>query len=430
VSKSILIVATLDTKGKETRYMRSVLETLGLKPVLMDISMRGSIDSPAEITPAQVAAAGGSSLEEIRSSQQRSRITDITICGASKIALELHAEGRVDGVIAIGGSTGSLMATDVMRTLPFGIPKVMVSSTAALPGLSTRYIDTGDIILFHSVIEISGLSDMLKNVIDRAAYAMLGMVSDGVTCPRAANNRAIAMTMLGPCEQCASMVHEELENAGFQVIGFSAAGVCDRAMEKMIQQGFFHGVVDLAPGGVGEHLFGFMRDAGPERMEAAGEAGIPQIISTCSVNHMTPSKSRYKSEYHERRKYDLDKLRTWIRLSPEELKLVAGAFAEKLNKSKGPTLVMVPLKGWSSVDAPGNPTFDPEEDKVFLEELQSLLRPEIQLSPVDANMEEPEFAMALVTAAREMFSRPAGKPGTQMDVARDDKDKMVITTRV
>jgi uncharacterized protein (UPF0261 family) len=414
VSKNILIVATLDTKGKETRYMRSVLETLGLKPVLMDISMRGSIDSPAEISPAQVAAAGGSSLEEIRTSQQRSRITDITICGASKIALELHAEGRVDGVIAIGGSTGALMATDVMRTLPFGIPKVMVSSTAALPGLSTRYIDTGDIILFHSVIEISGLSDMLKNVIDRAAYAMLGMVSDGVTCPKGGDNRAIAMTMLGPCEQCASMVHEELENAGYQVIGFSAAGVCDRAMEKMIQQGFFHGVVDLAPGGVGEHLFGFMRDAGPERMEAAGKAGIPQIISTCSVNHMTPSKSRYKSEYHERRKYDLDKLRTWIRLSPEELKLVAGAFAEKLNKSKGPTLVMVPLKGWSSVDAPGNPTFDPDEDKVFLEELQALLRPEIQLWPVDANMEEPEFAMALVTAAREMFSRSAGKPSRQM----------------
>ncbi len=404
MAKHILIIATLDTKGEETLYMRSVIRALGLSPILMDISLRGSADSPADITPARVAAAAGSSLEEISGSQQRSRITDITITGASRIAQELSAQGRLDGVIAIGGSTGSLMATDVMRTLPFGIPKIMVSSTAALPGLSTRYIDTGDIVLFHSVIEIAGLSDILKNVIDRAAHAMLGMVSDDITSPRAVGKRAVAITMLGPCEKCASAVHAELERAGYQVIGFSAAGVCDRAMEKMIGEGFFHAVVDLAPGGVGEHLFGFMRDAGPERLEAAGKKGIPQIISTCSVNFMTPSKSKYKPEYHERRKYDLDKLRTWIRLSPDELKLVARAFAEKLNKSTGPTLVMIPLKGWSSADAPGLPTFDPDEDRVFIEELRGLLKPEIQLSLVDANMEEPEFALALAKAAQELFS--------------------------
>jgi uncharacterized protein (UPF0261 family) len=406
VPKHILIIATLDTKGRETQYLRSVIEGPGLTAILMDISMRGGEDSQADITPAQVAAAGGSSLEEIHRSQQRSQITNITIAGASRIAGELFAEGRIDGVIAIGGSTGSLMATEVMRTLPFGVPKMMISSTAALPGLSTRYIDTGDIILFHSVIEICGLSDMLKNVIDRAARAIQGMVSENITPPRATGNRAIAITMLGPCEQCASTVHAELEKAGYQVIGFSAAGVCDRAMEKMISQGFFHGVIDLAPGGVGEHLFGFMRDAGPERMESAGKMGVPQIISTCSVNHMTPSKSRYKPEYHQRRRYDLDKFRTWVRLSVDELKLVARAFAEKLNKSRGPTCVFIPLKGWSSVDAPGNPTFDPDEDKVFIEELQGLLKPEIQLSLIDANMEEPAFALALAKAAKDLFHSP------------------------
>jgi len=385
--------------------MRSILESLGLKPILMDLSMRGCVDVAAEITPAQIAAACGGSLEQIRCLQQRSHITDVTTAGAAKIAGELYAAGRIDGVISIGGSTGSLMATDVMRTLPFGVPKVMVSSTAALPGLSSRYIDIGDIVLFHSVIEICGLSDMLKNVIDRAACAMLGMVSDGVTRPKAAGNRAVALTMLGPCEQCASIVHAELERAGYQVTGFSAAGVCDRAMERMIGEGFFHGVIDLAPGGVGEHLFGFMRDAGPERMESAGRVGIPQIISTCSVNYMTPSKSRYKPEYHQRRKYNLDKLRTWIRLSPDELRQVAKAFAEKLNKSTGPTLMLIPLRGWSSLDVPGSPTFDPDEDKVFIEELQDLLKPEIQMSLIDANMEDPEFAIAVAKAAQDLFNR-------------------------
>ncbi|MGC8491996.1 MAG: Tm-1-like ATP-binding domain-containing protein [Syntrophobacteraceae bacterium] len=403
MAKNILIIATLDTKGMETLYMRSVLEALGLTPILMDISMRGGEDSPAQITPAQVAAAGGSSMEEIRNSRDRSRITDITIAGASRIAGELYAAGQLDGVIAIGGSTGSLMATDVMRTLPFSVPKIMVSSTAALPGLSTRYIDTGDIVLFHSVIEIAGLSDILKNVIDRAACAMRGMVSDRVTLPRALDRRSIALTMLGPCERCARLVRAELEKAGYQVIGFSAAGICDRAMEEMIGQGFFHGVVDLAPGGVGEHLFGFMRDAGPERMETAGRMGIPQVISTCSVNHMTPAKSKYLPEYESRRKYHLDKLRTWIRLSPDELRLVARAFAQKLNKAGGAVRVIVPLRGWSSADEPGNETFDPEEDMVFVEELRGLLKPEIELILLEGNMEDPRFGGALAKSAIELF---------------------------
>ncbi len=404
MSKSILIIATLDTKRAETLYMRGKIEALGLKAILMDISMRGSGRSPSEIPPEEVARAGGASIEEIRVSKQRSSITDVIISGASCIAQELFREGRIDGVMAIGGSTGSLMATDVMRTLPFGVPKVMVSSTAALPGLSTRYIGTGDIALFHSVIEISGVSDLLKNVIDRAACAMLAMVSDAVTPSKASRDKAIAMTMLGPCEQCAEAVREAMEEAGLQVIGFSAAGVCDRAMEEMISQGFFRGVIDLAPGGVGEHLFGFMRDAGPGRMESAARAGIPQIVSTCSVNHMTPSKSKYKPDYHGRRKYDLDKFRTWIRLSPDELRSVARAFAEKLNLCSAQTKVMIPMNGWSSVDSPGNPTYDPGEDEVFIEELRKALKPGIEIITVEANMEDPEFARSVAGAALDLFA--------------------------
>jgi uncharacterized protein (UPF0261 family) len=403
MTKTVLIISTMDTKGDETLYLRQKVETLGLKSLLMDISMRGEEPFKADISPDQVAAAGGSNLEEIRGSRERSKITNITIAGASSIAKDLYAEGKVNGVIALGGSTGSLMATEVMRTLPFGVPKLMISSTAALPGLSTRYIGTGDIALFHSVVEISGVTDLLKNVIDRAAHAMAGMVEETITPPRAVKGKAIALTMLGPCEKCASSVRTALENEGYQVIGFSAAGIGDRAMEAMISQRFFHGVVDLAPGGVGEHLFGFMRDAGPHRLESAGKAGIPQVISTCSVNHMTPSKSKYTPEYHERRKYDLDKFRTWLRMSPDELTEVAAVFAEKLNRAQGPVTLVIPRKGWSSVDIPGNPTHDPEEDQVFVRELSKRLKPEVEVLEVDANMEEHGFAMAVASAALEIF---------------------------
>ena len=370
----------------------------------MDLSMRGDGSSPADITPDRVASAGGGTFEEIRDSRDRSQITNITISGASQITKQLFEEEKISGVIAIGGSTGTLMATEVMRSLPFGFPKLMISSTAALPGLSTRYIGTGDIALFHSVIEISGITDLLKNVIDRAAHAIAGMVQDSVTPPKAEKGSAIAMTMLGPCEKCGSSVRVALEQAGYQVIGFSAAGVGDRAMEEMILEGFFQGVIDLAPGGVGEHYFGFMRDAGPHRMESAGKAGLPQIISTCSVNHMTPAKSKYKPDYHRRRKYDLDKFRSWLRLSGDELKSVAGVFAEKLNRAKGPVRVLIPLKGWSSVDCSGNPTYDPEEDRIFTRELRKELDQEIQVIEVDANMEDPEFADAVIESALEIFN--------------------------
>ena len=311
MGKTVLLVATLDTKGEEALFLKERITDLGCEVLLMDISMReGPLCKEADITSEEVARAGGSTLEEIRSSRDRAQSTAVMTRGAIEIAKGLSAEGKIHGVIGIGGSTGSLMATDVMRALPFGLPKLMVSSTAALPGMSTRYIGTGDICLMHSVVEISGLGEVLRNVIERAARAICAMVETPPLRVQRAEGRAVAMTMLGPCEKCASRVRRGLEEGGFQVTGFSAAGIGDRAMEEMIRQGLFDAVVDLAPGGVIEHLVGGMRDAGPTRLEAAGEMGIPQVVSTCGVNHITPPKKAWTEEHRSRRRYDLDRHRT------------------------------------------------------------------------------------------------------------------------
>jgi uncharacterized protein (UPF0261 family) len=403
MQKTVLIISTLNTKKEETLYLKEQVESLGLKALLMDISMRGNGFSEADILPDRVAQAGGSRFEDIRESKDRARITNITIAGASAIAKQLQADGKIHGITGMGGATGSLMVTEVMRSLPFGLPKVMISSAAALPGLSTRFIGTGDIILFHSVIELSGLSDLLKNVLERAAHALSGMVQGKITSPRTGKGKSLALSMMGPCDECASRVQAELQKSGYQVIGFHAAGICDRAMEEMISQRLFQGIVDLSTGGVGEHLFGFTRDAGPNRLESAGRIGIPQIISTCGVNHITPSKSRYTPEHHQRAKYDLDKFRTWLRISPDELKKVAHVFAEKLNRATGPVRMMIPLDGWSSVDIPGNPTHNPAEDRIFIEELRQKLNTDIQIEEVQANMEDEAFARAVVKAALEIF---------------------------
>ncbi|MBP8625267.1 MAG: Tm-1-like ATP-binding domain-containing protein [Syntrophorhabdaceae bacterium] len=403
--KKILIISTLDTKGVETFYLRDKIRQLGKTPIVLDISMRPSEGFAPDIASDIVAEAGGSTYKEILTSRERAKNTAIMTKGASSIAIDMWKRGELDGIIGIGGSTGSLIATDVMRALPFGVPKMMISSTAALPGMSTRYIDIGDIALFHSVVEISGLSDVLRNVIDRAAYGICGMVEaespPGVK--RGEGKKAIALTMLGPCERCASRVRQALEAKGFDVIGFSAAGIGDRAMEAMVEQGLFSGVIDLAPGAVIEHLVGGMRDAGPTRMEAAGRSGIPQVISTCGLNHITPPKSKYTENHKNRRRYDLDKFRTWLRASPDELKKAAIEFKRKLNNAAGPVKIVLPMKGWSSVDAPGGVTYDPDEDRVFLEELKNGLKKGINIIEVDANMEEPLFAEAVVNASLSVF---------------------------
>jgi uncharacterized protein (UPF0261 family) len=402
--KVILILATMDTKGPEALYLRRKIRELGQQPLLLDFSTKGKRQKrEADIPASEVAKAGGTTLKQLASCRDRDLNMEVMVSGAVKITHRLVREGRIHGVLGIGGYSGFLMASEVMRSLAFGFPKILVSSAAAFPGLSTRFIQTSDILLFNSVVELAGLTGLLKNVLDRAVLAMAGMVQGQVTEPSADRSRAIAMTMVSPCEACARAVRAALEKRGYPVVGFHATGIGDRAMEAMISEGLFRGVIDLAPGAVGEHLYGFMRDAGPTRLESAGKMGIPQIISTCGVNHITPRKSKYTREHDLRRKQDIDRFRTWLRMSSRELKQVAALFAEKLNLSQGPVQVVIPLQGWSSVDAPGNATFDPKEDRIFTDELRRSLKKEIPIVEVDANMEDPAFARTLIQFALEMF---------------------------
>ncbi len=408
MERAILLISTLDTKGPETLFLKENILGRGGTVLILDLSMSGYA-SGADIPSAEVAQAAGADIDEIRSSRERKKITRQMIQGATKIATDLLATGRLGGVIGLGGSTGSLMATDVMRALPFGIPKLMVSSTAALPGLATRYIGTGDIAVMHTVIEISGLTQPLQNVLERAALAIMGMahcVPLTVESAHQPGKPLIAMSMFGPTERCAHRVQQRLEGKGFQVIGFSAAGVCDRAMEEMIGMRFFDAVVELAPGGVGEEILGGMRASGPDRLTAAGKSGIPQVIAPGGVNLMSPRKSRYKPEYYQRRKFDLDELRTFLRVSIEEIQEVARVFADKMNQAKGAIIFLFPTQGWSAVDTPSSQMFDAEQDRIFLEVLLEKLSSRVTVRQVDANLEDEAFADAVTVACLDIFPHP------------------------
>jgi len=407
MERAILMLSTMDTKGSETLYLRDRIRKIGGNPVILDMAMSGRSNG-SDISPDEVARAAGTDIQEIRASRERKKITRQMIEGASVIAIKMLEEGRLAGVIGLGGSTGSLMATDVMRSLPFGVPKVMVSSTAALPGLSTRYIGTGDMAIFHTVIEISGLSPPLRNVLDRAAAAIVGMAAIEpltVESARRDGKPLVAMSMFGPTEKCATYVQKRLEEEGFHLIGFSAAGVCDRAMEDMIGRGFFDAVVDLAPGGAGEEVLGGMRAAGPDRLTKASLLGIPQVVAPGGVNLTNPRKSRYTPEHHQRKKYELDELRTFLRVSDDEMRRIAAAFAEKLGSSTGRVVFLFPTEGWSAVDPPSSHMYEPEQDRIFLDLLREGAGTGVDIREVQANLEDEAFAQAVVDACLEIFPR-------------------------
>jgi uncharacterized protein (UPF0261 family) len=408
MAKVIVILVMAEEKWKEADFLHKDIKDRGYRVVMLDIGLTGEPQGPCDITREEVILASGRSPEEAALISDRGKRMPIMVDGAKEKVRQLCSAGKLDGIISIGGTTGTQMGTSIMRSLPFGVPKFAVSSTASLPAFASRYIGTADIVLMHSVVEIAGLNNLMNNVLARAAGAICGMVEGSIKTPISLPGKGekslIAMTHFGPCEECAKNIRERLEEKGYQVIGFSAGGIGDRAMEEIIErQNIFGAVIDLAPGGVGEEVLGFDRAAGPTRLEAAGKRGMPQIIAPCGVNWGSPLKRKYKPEYESRKKYDYDALRTFIRLSKEEMIMVADTMADKLNKARGQVKVLIPLGGWSSLDRKGTDFYNAELDRTFVNELKKQLKPSIEVREVDIDLDTPEFAQAIVDAFDEIM---------------------------
>jgi len=408
MAKVIVILVMAEEKWQEADFLRKEIEDRGYRVVMLDMGLIGEPQGRCDITREEIISASGRNPDEVALLTDRGKRMPMMVDGAKEKVRQLYSTGRLDGIISIGGTTGTQMGTSIMKSLPFGVPKFAVSSTASLPAFASRYIGTADIVLMHSVVEIAGLNNLMNNVLARAAGAICGMVEGSIKAPISLPEKGekplIAMTHFGPCEECAKNVRKRLEGKGYQVIGFSAGGIGDRAMEEIIErQNIFGAVIDLAPGGVGEEVLGFDRAAGPTRLEAAGQRGMPQIIAPCGVNWGSPLKRKYKPEYEMRKKYDYDALRTFIRLSKEEMIMVADTMADKLNKARGQVKVLIPLGGWSSLDRKGTDFYNAELDRTFVDELKKQLKPGIEVREVDIDLDTPEFAQAIVDAFDEIM---------------------------
>ncbi|MBW2005558.1 MAG: Tm-1-like ATP-binding domain-containing protein [Deltaproteobacteria bacterium] len=417
MTRPILIVSSLDTKGHEVKFLKELIEQRGQQTILLDLGMRNEFLIPADITCEDVAKAGGMSMSEIKtSSKGMDEITSMMTKGAIKKAIELFQSGKLSGIVGVGGVSNTTMATDIMKALPFGVPKLMVSSGAAMPSYAGGFFGSSDIAIISSVVDMAGLHELSKSILIRAAGAICGMVETGagavMNSLKQTNMPLVAMTEFHYSDICCKFVKEHLEEKEYKVIPCHAQGVGDRAMDKLLDQGIFDGVVDIVPSGLSEELFGGNRAAGPDRLETAGERGIPQIITPCGFEMISCGPLRRKDSgdplwisrnLANRSCYLHDAYRVQARTNADELRLVAKTVAEKLNKAKGSVKFIIPEKGWSTLSVKGQPLFDPDADKAFADELRKHLKPEIELMKLEVHLNTPEFAMAVVETFDKMM---------------------------
>ncbi len=397
-NKSIVILGTLDTKGEQILFLKERIIQRGHKAIIMDLSMGGRPAFQADITAYELASIGGKDLEELIVSKDRFAVTNIMSTGAQQKALELLSKGDLDGIVALGGASMALIGSQVMAKLPFGIPKV-IATPAAMPVYISRWFGATDVVVMQLIMEIAGMNDLIRNGLSQVAGAISGMVEEArdyktLTLPYP----SIAVTEIGFSDKCAKYVEKLLVDKGYHVYPFHAQGISDRAMDRLIAQGFFDGVIEIVPAGLIEEKFKGNRAAGMERLDAACERGIPQVWATCCLNLTGAGPTRTNREKYiaSGKVLMIDEMRAMARFPRDELIAGAKLYSEKINKSKGPIKLVVPLRGWSSLDQEGSILYDPEEDHIFINELKKNLKRDIEIEEVDCNLEDIKTAQILV----------------------------------
>lgn len=406
-SKRIVILGSLDTKGEQLLYLKERIEARGHRPILIDLSTGSEPPWKADITAAEIASVSGKKIEKLRSAKDRAAGAQAMTVGAERKVLELFSQGELDGIVGLGGATLADIASQVMQKLPFGVPKV-IAVPAFVPVLATEWFNAMDIVAMQMITEMAGMNDLVKSGIERLAGIVAGMTEearsyDMLQIPYP----SVAITEYGFSQKCARQVRELLEQKGYHVFSFHAQGISDRAMEKLISQGLLHGVIDIVISGLSDELTQGNRAAGKERLDAAAEKGIPQVLAPAGVNMTGCGPTRRNREKYASRAriFKMDEKRFMTRYTGDELKTHAKVYAEKLNRSRGPTMFLVPLKGWSSADREGTILYDPEEDKIFMAELRNHLKPSVEILEIDCNLEDFEFAEALVNNFDRIFNQ-------------------------
>lgn len=408
--KSIALVVSLDTKGAEASFLKDLIQARGHRVILVDIGTGGEAAIEAEYTSKQVAELGGGNIAEIRKMKDTVKTSATMIAGTVRILMGALNRGELDGILAFGGASNTMVITTVLQSLPFGIPKFVLSSVAGIPAYASQYFGTKDIAILHSIVDVAGLNPIVKDLMKRTAGAICGMVEMQEKAALSENGPVgkglIALTEFKFSDKCCTHVRNLLEERGFVVVPFHAQGVSDRAMEELMADGLFDAVIDIVPAGVSEELLGGNRAAGPNRLEIAGKMALPQIIAPCGFDMLScgpidrgdKNDPLWVSRYLKKRKLVVsDNLRVQARTTSEELKLVAREVARKLSMARGPVTFLIPQRSWSSLSEKGMELHDPGADRAFVQELGRYLHPRVRIVEVDLDLNTNEFAALVVS---------------------------------
>ena len=397
MSKSVLIIATLDTKGPEAAYIRDGLNRLGIKTTVIDTGILGE---PLGITPdishEDLAIFGGITLHELQNSGTRGRAVERMRTFVIEKVKELFSKGEVLGAIGIGGAEGSVMGAGALMTLPIGVPKLVLSPIASGRHEFGPLVGTSDMLVMHTVIDILGLNHISKTIYDNAVAVMAGLVNHGHELSKPpAGSKYVAVTMLGNTTTAVMALQKELEEAGFEVVTFHANGVGGPAMEELAEVGQFVGIIDFTPSEIVGTLVGGIHYGGPRRMKRAGLLGIPQILVPACVDFSVHHTTSIPDEFKNRPIYDHNPEFALARCTKEEMGKLGAYFAECANTSVGPTEIVIPGEGYSIPNVPGGVFWDRDADAAFETELMKNLKPEIAVEKLPLHANSKEFGIAV-----------------------------------
>ena len=393
MSKTVCLVGTMDTKGTEFSFIKGQIESAGVSTCVINTGILGEPQLTPDISADEVAQAGGSSLQALRDEGDRGNSVAVMAQGAAAIVAEKQAAGEIDGIISLGGSAGTTIGTTAMQAVPVGVPKIMVSTLAS--GDTSPYVQSKDICMMYSVVDIAGINRLSRQILANAAGAIVGMVNVEVA-EAIADKPLIAATMFGVTTPCVTKAREILEDAGYEVLVFHATGTGGQAMEDLVKGGFLVGVLDVTTTELADELVGGILSAGPDRLEAAGQSGLPQVVAPGAldmVNFGPPD--TVPDKFSDRLFYQHNPTVTLMRTTPEETAEIGRIMARKLSEAQGPTTVIIPTQGVSAIDKTDQPFDSPEAREAWCEHLKAHIDDNVTVIEMDAHINDDEFAAKL-----------------------------------
>ncbi|MAS37248.1 MAG: hypothetical protein CL610_24825 [Anaerolineaceae bacterium] len=402
MAKTVVIIGALDTKGDEFAFVKNLIEHAGVQTLVVDFGVMGAPAFAPDITREEVVAAAGGDLNYLASGDHKDEAMQAMAKGLANVVRGLYDDGRLDGIIGMGGTGGTSIATAAMRTLPVGVPKVMVSTVGG--GNVSAYAGTRDITFMPSIVDVAGINSISRRIYTNAAGAIVGMVLTEST--QTTDERPlIAASMFGNTTTAVDHARGILENKGYEVLVFHATGIGGKTMESLISDGYIVGSFDLTTTELADTVCGGVFDAGPERMMAASRAGVPAVIVPGCVDMANfGGIDTVPEKYRNRNLYQWNPDITLLRTNVEENQQMGKMIAAAANAATAPVTILLPLKGVSMLDSEGGRFWDPEADKACFDAIKQNLKDGVPIIEMDNNINDPEFSGKVAQTLLEMLS--------------------------